>query len=223
MIFFAGDLVFVKRLTLFILETINSASWVIFHAFVTSAVFFSKSTFLKNSLRNTTRVTNSLDPDQAWHLVDLIWVQTVCTGHQQTTLWDKELISFLPKNHADGDKWLVTEINFTSILSDLLKNFHKTKHSLFLWQWLPWKLDIKISWRLAERCPRKNVKLILFRLVWNLFWLHLLLALFRDHNSCIQNFSEKRNMPSVLCCLATNNVSPWKPIFRTLKIDHFQI
>ena len=26
------------------------------------------------------------------------------------------LISILPKNHADGDKWLVTEINnFTSI------------------------------------------------------------------------------------------------------------
>ena len=42
------------------------------------------------------------------------------------------LISILPKNHADGDKWLVTEINnFTSIESDLLKNFHK-KHSLFL-------------------------------------------------------------------------------------------
>ena len=43
------------------------------------------------------------------------------------------LISILPRNHADGDKWLVTEINnFTSIWSDLLKNFHKTKHSLFL-------------------------------------------------------------------------------------------
>ena len=44
-----------------------------------------------------------------------------------------ELISILPKNHTDGDKWLVTEINtFTSILLNLLKNFHKTKHSLFL-------------------------------------------------------------------------------------------
>ena len=32
-------------------------------------IFFSKSTFLKNSFRNTIRVSNSLDPDQARHLV----------------------------------------------------------------------------------------------------------------------------------------------------------
>ena len=38
----------------------------------------------------------------------------------------KLLISILRKNHADGDKGLVTEINhFTSILSDLLKTFKK--------------------------------------------------------------------------------------------------
>ena len=34
-----------------------------------SADVFSKSTFLKNSYRNTTRVSNSLDPDQARHFV----------------------------------------------------------------------------------------------------------------------------------------------------------
>ena len=34
-----------------------------------------------------------MDPDQADILSDLIWVQTVCKGHQQTTLLGKELIS----------------------------------------------------------------------------------------------------------------------------------
>ena len=34
-----------------------------------SADFFSKSTFLKNSFRNTIRVSNSLGPDQARHFV----------------------------------------------------------------------------------------------------------------------------------------------------------
>ena len=32
-------------------------------------LFFSKLTFLKNSFRNTIRVANSLDPDQARHFV----------------------------------------------------------------------------------------------------------------------------------------------------------
>ena len=32
--------------------------------FLSSAEFFLKSTFLKNSFRNTIRVSNSLDPDQ---------------------------------------------------------------------------------------------------------------------------------------------------------------
>ena len=34
-----------------------------------SADFFSKATFLKNSFRNTIRVSNSLDSDQAPHFV----------------------------------------------------------------------------------------------------------------------------------------------------------
>ena len=41
----------------------------ILHAFLSSADFFSKSTFLKNSFRNAIRVSNSLDPDQARHFV----------------------------------------------------------------------------------------------------------------------------------------------------------
>ena len=49
--------------------------------------FFSKSTFSKNPFRNTIRVPNSLDPDQARHYVgpDL---GPICFAkvHQQTTL-----------------------------------------------------------------------------------------------------------------------------------------
>ena len=37
--------------------------------FLLSDDFFSKSTFLENSFRNTIRVSNSLDPDQARHFV----------------------------------------------------------------------------------------------------------------------------------------------------------
>ena len=36
-----------------------------FYDFLSSAKKFSKSTFSKNSFRNTIRVSNSLDPDQA--------------------------------------------------------------------------------------------------------------------------------------------------------------
>ena len=39
-----------------------------FHGFLSSD-FFSKSTFSKNSFRNTIRVSNRLDPDQARHFV----------------------------------------------------------------------------------------------------------------------------------------------------------
>ena len=45
------------------------ATWEIFHAFLLSAEFFSKSTISKNSFRNTIWVSNRLDPDQARHSV----------------------------------------------------------------------------------------------------------------------------------------------------------
>ena len=46
------------------------AYWVIFYAsLLSTVVFFSKSSFLKNSFRNIIRVSNSLDPDQARHSV----------------------------------------------------------------------------------------------------------------------------------------------------------
>ena len=44
--------------------------WKIIPAFSSSADFFTKSTFLKNYFRNTIRVANSLDPDQAQHFVE---------------------------------------------------------------------------------------------------------------------------------------------------------
>ena len=45
------------------------ASWVIFQAFLSSADFFQNQFFSKNSFRNTIRVSNSLDPDQARQFV----------------------------------------------------------------------------------------------------------------------------------------------------------
>ena len=46
------------------------AWWEIFHAFLSPAdFFFQNQLFLKNSFRNTIRVSNSLDPDQARHYV----------------------------------------------------------------------------------------------------------------------------------------------------------
>ena len=43
--------------------------WKIVHAFLLSEIFFQNQLFQKNSFRNTIRVSNSLDPDQARHIV----------------------------------------------------------------------------------------------------------------------------------------------------------
>ena len=51
----------IKLLTLSILGN--------FSCFFVVCLFFSKSTFLKNSFRNTIRMANSLDPDQARHFI----------------------------------------------------------------------------------------------------------------------------------------------------------
>ena len=50
---------------------LNYECWVIFHALLSSAYYFSKSTFLKKNLSGTlsSRVSNSLDPDQDRHSV----------------------------------------------------------------------------------------------------------------------------------------------------------
>ena len=64
--------------------------------FMSSADFFSKSTFLKYSFKNTIRVLNSLDPDltQPDVLLGLIWVQTVCKVYHQTTLVGEKVNRF---------------------------------------------------------------------------------------------------------------------------------
>ena len=64
---------------------------------------FSKSTFSKISFRNTIRVANSLDPDQAQHLSGLIWVRTVCKAYQQTPLVGKKLKDLL----VELLKWII--------------------------------------------------------------------------------------------------------------------
>ena len=58
---------------------------------MSSAEFFSELIFLIKSFKNTVRVSNSLDPDQARQLSGLIWVQSVYKDYQQTTLNGKEL------------------------------------------------------------------------------------------------------------------------------------
>ena len=61
------------------------------HSSLSSADFFSKSTFSENSFRNIIRVSNVWIQVRPDILLGLIWVQTVCKGYQQTTVVsDKE-------------------------------------------------------------------------------------------------------------------------------------
>ena len=49
---------------------VKAASWVIYHAFLSSADFFQDQLLLKKKyVKNTIRVSNSLDPDQARRFV----------------------------------------------------------------------------------------------------------------------------------------------------------
>ena len=78
-VYFAGkvqDMKPVQNCTSFIfvhfqrLNTFNSLSAGNFFTHVCRLlIFFSKSTFRKNSFGNNIRVSTSLDPDQAWHFV----------------------------------------------------------------------------------------------------------------------------------------------------------
>ena len=70
---------------------INSLPPVKFFMLFCRLLIFSKSSFSKNSFRNTIRVSNSLVPDQTDVLSGLIWVQTVCICYQQMTQVGKEL------------------------------------------------------------------------------------------------------------------------------------
>ena len=61
-------------------KTFFFACWVILHAFLLFAEFFSKIDIFKNFFQeyNTIKVSYSLDPDQAQHFVRPDWVQTIC-------------------------------------------------------------------------------------------------------------------------------------------------
>ena len=92
------------KLKSIILVTQSFINRAIFHAFFCLLIFFKLNLF-QNSYMNTTRVSNSFDPDQARLAADfkrgresieddgqsgrlsgLILVQTVCKGYQQMTL-----------------------------------------------------------------------------------------------------------------------------------------
>ena len=76
--------------------------WEIFPAFLLSADFFSKSTFSKNSFRNTIRVSNRFDQ----------WVQSVCKNYQQTPLGDKELKWLLSLTVFQKSTVLIANFNY---------------------------------------------------------------------------------------------------------------
>ena len=62
-----------------------------FSCFFVVCWFFQNQLFSKNSFRNATEcqtVLNQIRPDK---MLGLIWVQTVCKGHQQTTLLGEAL------------------------------------------------------------------------------------------------------------------------------------
>ena len=65
---------------------------------LSSAGFFSKLTFSKNSFRNTLRVSNSLDPEQDQHIVGPDLGLTVCKGNQQTTKVATSTLGVMTKN-----------------------------------------------------------------------------------------------------------------------------
>ena len=58
--------------------------------FLLSADFFQNQLFLKNSFRNTIRVSNTLDLNQARHFVGPDPVPTLCKVYQQMTLVGNE-------------------------------------------------------------------------------------------------------------------------------------
>ena len=68
---------FIKRPVVIKIFVLSTFEWPLYTGFIIGhlyasllySIFVSKSTFSKNSFRNTIRLSNSLDPDQAWHIV----------------------------------------------------------------------------------------------------------------------------------------------------------
>ena len=92
------------------------AYWVILQIFLLSTDFFIKINISKNSLRNTIRVSNILDPDQADILLGLIWVQTFCNSYQQINEVGNELtlvmLNIFNVLHSSPIFILLTSSNF---------------------------------------------------------------------------------------------------------------
>ena len=62
---------------------------------LTSADFFSKLTFFKKYFRNTSRVSNSLDPEEKGYSVRSDLCLNCLQGNQQTTIGKKFLLGDL--------------------------------------------------------------------------------------------------------------------------------
>ena len=88
---------------------IHLTPWEIFHAFLLSADFFSKSTFLKNFFQEYHKCQTVWIQTRPDILSGLIWVKTVCKGYQQTALgcqWsDKNFFSFRKKEKFFGGQF----------------------------------------------------------------------------------------------------------------------
>ena len=70
------------------------------HAFCRMLIFFSKSTFTKNSFGYTIRVSNSLDPDQARHFVGPALGPNCFERSDDTSIQSKKLFSTPTSNRC---------------------------------------------------------------------------------------------------------------------------
>ena len=89
------EIVSLSQLALNFLRVLVFAYWVILHAFL--SIIFIINFFNNKKFRNTIRVSNNLDPDQARHFVGPDLGSICLQGYQQMTL-DKELsrVSSIP-------------------------------------------------------------------------------------------------------------------------------
>ena len=93
--------------------------------------------------------------------------------------WCHLLFSIRPKNQADGDKWLVTEIiNSAFIYSDSMKNFYSTKHFLFL-EAVAMETEFKYFVEARQNFLKRKLKIGTIRVhCWDMNTIHNNLLLF---------------------------------------------
>ena len=97
-----------------------------------------------------------------------------------------------PKYHtvilAINNRYLVSKTNnplsgnyfYLHLIRLYKKKHYTTKRFLLFWHWLPWKPDIKISWRPAKTCPLENWRFSGWLLRRKLFYIHVLLLLLKE-------------------------------------------